>query len=326
MAARLSFIFRTDVHVADKSPASWKGDYPAEIWSNLEQIGELAREHQAAAVLDGGDYFHVKAATRNSHGIVVRSAEIHGAYPCPTWTVEGNHDIAYNNLDTVDRQPIGVLFASGVFRLLREEVFEQDGLRVRVVGKPYDPHRTLEDLRSIKKQPGDDRLIAVVHQLAGKNPPDHVEDFFGEPVFRYPDLVYPDGPDVWCFGHWHRDQGIEFIDGRYFVNQGSVSRGALVRENLERVPKVAHILVEGSDLNVVSIPLNVLPSEQVFDLEKKERRDKETEIIDQFVRRLEEDVKADTEEDVETTLRNLDFAPEVREAAMAYLERVRLEK
>ncbi len=55
----IRFIFRTDVHVSDRSPASWKGDYPAEVWANLEQVGELAREHGALAVLDGGDYFHV---------------------------------------------------------------------------------------------------------------------------------------------------------------------------------------------------------------------------------------------------------------------------
>lgn len=323
---RLAFIFRTDVHVSDKSPASWKGDYPAEIWSNLEQIGELARQHRATAVLDGGDYFHIKAATRNPHSIVARSAEVHTAYPCPTWTIEGNHDIAYNNLDTVDRQPIGVLFASGVFRHLREEVFEDDGLKVRVVGFPYDPNRSLDELRETKKRSGEDRLIVLVHALAGKNPPDHVEDFFGEPVFRYRDLVYKDGPDVWCFGHWHRDQGIEVVDGVHFVNQGAVSRGALVRENLDRVPKVALILADGPDLNVSSIPLKVLPAKDVFDLEKKERRDREGEIIDQFVRRLEEDIKEDPSESIEDSIKILDFAPEVRQMALSYLERARTEK
>ena len=72
--SRLAFIFRTDTHVADKSPSSWKGDYPAEIWSNIEQIGKLASEHQVKAVLDGGDYFHVKAPSRNSHASVIKTA------------------------------------------------------------------------------------------------------------------------------------------------------------------------------------------------------------------------------------------------------------
>ena len=196
---RVAFVYRTDTHVSDKSPASWKGDYPSEIWSNLEQVGQFATTHQATAVLDGGDYFHVKAATRNPHALVTKTAEIHRAYPCPTYCVEGNHDLAYNNLDSISRQPLGVLYAAKVFEQLREVVFEDGGLRVRVVGVPYSPFRKLEELRSIQKRAGDDYLIAVVHQLAGNNPPASVEDFFNEPVFRYPDLVTPDGPDLWCF-------------------------------------------------------------------------------------------------------------------------------
>lgn len=321
--SRLSFLFRTDVHAADKGPDSWKGDYPGEIWANLEQIGELARQHQATAVLDGGDFFHVKAPTRNSHGLVSKVARIHADYPCPVFCVEGNHDMAYNNLDTIERQPLGVLYDTGVFRLLRQEVFETEGCRVRIVGVPFVPDRGLDYLRSLKKQPGDDKLIAIVHALAGKNPPAHVEDFFGEPVFRYGDLIFDDGPDVWCFGHWHKDQGIELMDGRWFVNQGAVSRGALVRENLERNPKVALIVVDGPDLNVTSIPLKVAPASEVFDLARKDRRDKEGEIIERFVRRLEEDIKFDASASIEESVQGLAFAPEVRSLALRYLERAR---
>ena len=75
--SRVSFIFRTDTHVADKSPSSWKGDYPEEIWSNLKQIGVMAQEHGVTAVLDGGDYFHVKTANRNSHASIIRTAIIY---------------------------------------------------------------------------------------------------------------------------------------------------------------------------------------------------------------------------------------------------------
>ena len=197
--SRLAFLFRTDTHVWDRSPESWKGDYPSETWSNLEQVGQLALKHDVAAVLDGGDFFHVKAASKNPHALVARAAQVHRSYPCSTYCIEGNHDIQYNNLDSVDLQPLGVLYAAGVFQHLREQVFTDGSLRVRVVGVPYSPTRSLDDLRAIQKQPGDTFLIAVVHALAGKNPPAQVEDFFHEPVFRYENLATPGGPDVWCF-------------------------------------------------------------------------------------------------------------------------------
>lgn len=329
-----SFLFRTDVHVADRSPASWKGDYPAEIWSNLQQIGDLARKYKVTAVLDGGDYFHIKAATRNPHSIVIRSAELHAGYPCPVWSIEGNHDIAYNNLTTIDRQPLGVLYASGVFKHLREEVFSDSETQVRIVGMPYSPVRTLEELQAIKKQDGDDWLIAIVHALASKDPPASVADFFGEPVFKYSDLVFDNGPDIWCFGHWHRDQGIEVIDGRRFINQGAVCRGSLIRENIERTPKVTLIefereRVEGGDTKHIvttsSIELDVLPASEVFDFERKERQEQEGRSIEQFVEQLNVEANIDPSVGIEDVIAGLDFAREVRDLAMDYLERARSE-
>jgi DNA repair exonuclease SbcCD nuclease subunit len=320
---RVAFIYRTDTHVSDRSPVSWKGDYPTEIWSNLDQIGQFARAHEVQGVLDGGDYFHVKSAVRNSHALVVRSASIQNGYPCPTFCVEGNHDLAYNNLDTIDKQPLGVLYESGVFQHLREQVFEDGKLRVRVVGVPYSALRTLSELRAIQKKPGDSFLIAVVHALAAENPPPKVEDFFGEPVFRYSDLVSEDGPDVWMFGHWHKDQGIVTLQGKQFVNQGAVSRGALVHENTQRTPKVALVEAVNGIIQVNALPLIVAPAEDVFDIARKERVEAETRNIDQFILRLQQDATIDPEVSIESNVESLEFAQDVRDAALDYLERAR---
>lgn len=319
--SRVSFIFRTDTHVCDRSPASWKGDYPAEIWSNLEQIGQFAKMYGATAVLDGGDFFHVKAASKNPHALVTRTAHIHKAYPCPVWSIEGNHDIAYNNLETLDRQPLGVLYAAGVFNHLREQVFKDGNTQVRVVGVPYSPIRTVAELRAIQKKPGDTHLIAIVHALAGKAPPPEVEEFFGEPVFRYEDLVSKDGPDVWMFGHWHRDQGIESVGGRTFVNHGAVSRGALIRENLERTPKVALIEIDDGILKVSPLPLSVLPASEVFDIEKKKQQDAERRDIEQFILRLTTEASFDPEVSIQDNIRSLSsFAKNVQDKALYYFE------
>lgn len=317
---RLSFLFRTDVHVSDRSPESWKGDYPSEIWSSLEQVGQIARTHDVNAVLDGGDYFHVKAASRNPHFLLEKTARIHKAYPCPTLCIEGNHDIQANNLETLHKQPLGVLYAAGVFGHLREEVYRDGNLQVRIVGVPYSPDRTLEDFLRIQKQPGDTHLIMVVHALAGMNPPASVEDFFNEPVFRYEALVRRNGPDAVCFGHWHRDQGVETIEGRHFINQGATSRGALVRENLERTPKVSLIEIDGGDLKVTQIPLSVAPASEVFDLERKALQEREHKDIEQFVSRLLADVEFDPSQDVGENIRRLDFAQNVRDLALHYYE------
>lgn len=322
---RVAFIFRTDVHVSERNPSSWKGDYAAEIWSNLTQIGELARTHQVQAVLDGGDYFHIKAASRNSHGLVEKTVRIHQEYPCPVYSVEGNHDLAYNNLDTISRQPLGVLYASGVFHQLRETVFEEGSLKVRVVGVPYSPFRTLTDLKALRKQPGDTHLVAVVHQLAGYEPPADVEDFFGEPVFDYRALVFDQGPDIWMFGHWHKDQGAIEVEGRHFVNFGAVSRGALVKENTERTPKVALVEIRPQGVSIRGLALQVADSKDVFDFDRKDRLDAESTDIAQFVTHLQESLRLDPAANIEDSVQRLEFARDVRDLALHYLELARAE-
>lgn len=320
---RVSFLFRTDTHVSDRSPVSWKGDYPAEIWSSLEQIKQLAKSREATAVLDGGDYFHVKTARRTSHAAISRTASIHRAYSCPVFCVEGNHDLEHNNLDSVAYQPLGVLYSCGVFQHLRDAVFDDGSLRVRVVGVPYHPRRTLGELLRIQKQPGDDYLVAVVHALASEDPPPRVEEFFGEPVFRYSELVTADGPDVWCFGHWHRDQGIVEINGKRFVNQGAVSRGSLTKENTERTPKVSLVEFTPTGLFTEELALAVAPAVDVFDMERKERAETEARSIDSFIELLQADAAFDPSRSVEANIREMDFAVEVRDLALSYLAKAR---
>jgi len=210
-----------------------------------------------------------------------------------------------------------------VFRHLREAVFEDGGLRVRVVGVPYDPRRSLADLLAIQKKPGDDFLVAVVHALASENPPSKVEDFFGEPVFRYADLATPDGPDVWMFGHWHRDQGIVELAGKRFVNQGAVSRGALTRENTERAPKVSLVEFSPSLIQTTEHPLVVAPAADVFDMERKERGEAEARSIDAFVQLLQADASFDPTKTIESNIEAMDFAADVRELALKYLAQPR---
>ncbi len=320
----ISFVFRTDVHMADKGPASWKGNYTEEVLDSLRQVGELAKRSSATAVLDGGDFFHIKTSGRTSHATMIKVVELHRKYPCPVYCVEGNHDILGDNLTTIDQQPLGVLYSTGTFKHLREEVFEEDGVRVRVVGLPYDPTRTIEDIqKTVRKKPGDTYLIAIVHALAAENPPAQVEEFFGEPVYRYGNLVYSGGPDVFCFGHWHRDQGVVELEGRHFVNQGALSRGALTKENTQRVPKVSVIDCSLGGIIVTTQPLVVAPASEVFDIERKERQEREEQIIEQFSAELDFESEVDLSQDIETTFDGLTLNEEIKALAKEYLERAR---
>lgn len=324
-----SFLFRTDVHVMDRSPDSWKGDYEQEVFSNLEQIGRIAREREVTAILDGGDFFHVKAASRNSHALVRHVIDVHKAYPCPVYSIEGNHDLQYHNMGTLERQPLGVLYAAGIFHPLRDETFCSGNHSVRVVGIPYSPSRSLADLQAVSKD-SETHLVCLVHALATMGRRRSADGFVGESIFDYADLVSNHSPDLWAFGHWHKDQGVSSLldtSGRSvsFVNQGAVSRGALSSDNLDRTPKVAIFSFEDDnpEPSVELIELEVAPSHEVFDLEKKSRQEVRDEAIGRFVTDLVNEGALEAGRSVEETLNKLDFARDVREGAVEYLERAR---
>jgi DNA repair exonuclease SbcCD nuclease subunit len=284
--SEIRFLTSSDEHLSDQTPGFRKDDYRAAIFSKLRWQGTAARKFGADAVLRGGDYFHVKMANRTSMATMIESMAIHGGYPCPTYSIVGNHDMVYNDPTTLCRQPLGVLFESGVFKRLKEEVFESGSLSVRVVGVDYTPSMTTSVLCELVKSKGHSHTVAVVHSLAEMSPSQRTQSFFNEEILDYRDLVFPGCPDVYVFGHYHKDQSIVEHMGIHFVNLGAVSRGALTVDNLERKPKISLIKFDSSGL---SIEEQVVPHEdasRVFDLDRKQAAEDGKKSMEAFLDKL----------------------------------------
>lgn len=262
----VTLIWRTDVHLSDHTPRSRLDNWSDTVLAKLSRVGELAKVKGAQAVLDGGDFFDIKSPVRNSHSLVRRAMEVHRSYPCPVYANVGNHDCVYGDYSFLHQQPLGVLFEAGTFRRLydhHELILTKGGVKVRVVGIPY--HGTsydLERLRAITR--GDeDYLVVVAHLLAS---PKVTTMFESEDVIRYDYLDdYP--VDVWCFGHWHKDQGItQTPKGKMIVNIGSLTRGSLTQDDCDRTPSVAVLEFTGSGFTAVKVPIGHEPAEKVFDV------------------------------------------------------------
>jgi len=320
----INLVWRTDVHLSDRAPSSRTDDWADAVFDKLGQVRDLAREVNAAAIIDGGDYFHVKSPGRNSHALVNRTAEHHANYPCPVYCTPGNHDAVYGDYSFLPQQPLGVLFSTGVFKRLyneHEAVFRRSGgVTVRVVGIPY--HGTTYDMErftSIEK--GDeDILICVAHVLASNKGGTMFE---GEDIIKYADLV-DTAPDVYLFGHWHKNQGVETLGGKQFVNIGSLTRGSLSQDNMDRIPAAAVLRCTEKGVEIEVKPLNVRPAEEVFDVEGRQRQVKRQVEMDSFVTAIRDALQPAKEgETLAEAVGGMDNVPnEIRERALAYLERV----
>ena len=145
--------------------------------------------------------------------------------------------------------------------------------------------------------------------------------FEGEDIVKYADLV-DTAPDVYLFGHWHKDQGVEEIGGKQFVNIGSLTRGALSQDNMDRIPSAAVLRCTDKGVEIEVVPLNVRPAEDVFDVEGRARQVKRQVEMDSFVEAIREALQpTEGEQTLAEAVEGMGDVPnEIRERALAYLE------
>lgn len=329
----MKFLWRTDVHLSDKTPTNRKDKWSETVLRKLERIGELAKEHEITAVLDGGDFFDIKSPSRNSHALVRRVIETHRSYPCPTYACVGNHDCVYGDYTYLPQQPLGVLFASGCFERLYDEhevTFEGEvedvlgithSLKVRIVGVPY--HGTSYDMKRLSsiKKGDEDVLICVAHLLASAKGGTMFE---GEDIVSYQELK-KFAPDVFCFGHWHHDQGITRVGGKTIINVGSLTRGSLSQDNLDRIPCAVLIgVAEGGEVYTERLDLGIESADDVFHIDRRIKQEMKSKTMEDFISQVQYQLsKGDNKESVLDTVRNMGgIEEEVKEMAIYYLENV----
>jgi DNA repair exonuclease SbcCD nuclease subunit len=309
-------IWSTDWHVADNAPDNRIDDYTETCFKKIEQIKSLCKATKADICLIGGDIFHVKTSSKVRHALVARLIETFRFFPCPVWSLIGNHDISHNNIITLPEKPMGVLFSSKTVYKLDDEIFSsKDGLKIRIVGKHFDPTMDEHSFDSITKG-NENWLLVAYHGFASVNG----ISFPGELTYKYSDLLKLPVDD-WFFGHWHIDQGIYKENDHNFVNVGSLTRGALTLENISRTPKAVICTYDKHSRTLQQVKLNVEPADRVFDIRKKERSDREQVLINQFIDSLKKETmsKSDHKDDINDRLNGMDLDSTIKDKVVTLL-------
>lgn len=146
--------------------------------------------------------------------------------------------------------------------------------------------------------------------------------FEGEDIVRYSDLL-DTAPDVFFFGHWHKDQGVEELGGKKFVNIGSLTRGSLSQDEVQRRPACAVLRFSlGSPAEIETVRLEVEPPEKVFDVEGRARQVRTQLDMDTFVDKMKSSLIPLGTETLSDSIKSLnEVSSDIRERALLYLEK-----
>lgn len=303
----------TDIHLADQGPSSRKDNYLESILNKLEQARDICLERGADLALCGGDVFHIKTPSKNSHYLVSQAIAVFKSFPCPVYSIYGNHDIRQDNAATLPKQPFYTLIKAGALRYLSDEFF-LDG-KVRIFGMEYCDFPAEQAFN--RENRGEKIQICVAHVNASSK----FKDLFGEKVYQYEDLAKT-SPDVFVFGHYHPDQGIEIWNGKHFINVGSLARGSLKKDELSRIPSLGYIEIDDEfRIRTEQIRLNVLSADQIFDLEKKTKEEKEHEEIEKFITEMKGSISLGQNENIEEKIKSLNFEKSILDKALYYYEK-----
>lgn len=318
-------LWRTDVHLSDRTPRRRTGNWTEDVFAKLSWVGQKASEIKADLVLDGGDFFDVKSPMKNTHSLVRKTCEVHLAYPCPTYALVGNHDVKYGKIDYLPEQPLGVLFASEVFKKFGDEdeiIVDKGGVKLRIVGVPYHGvEYDFDKLRNIKK--GDeDYLVVACHLLARKGKTGSM--FEAEDIVGYDFLDTLTDVDCWFFGHWHKDQGItQLPNGSWVVNVGSLTRGSLHLDDLDRKPCVVEMNATKTKLTLKRHDVPVKSADIAFKIEEALRDKEDTSRMEEIVEKMKSISTSGWDSmSLGDKVREMTIPNEVKEQVLLYLEEV----
>lgn len=268
-----------DIHLSDRPPSIRTEAYADQIFAKLEYTVGLREELKADAVVWAGDVFHIKAPSRTSHYLVQRTATLGKSYGVPWLIVPGNHDMQHDRLESLDRQPLGVLYRAGAIPLIGEQEVAGETL----YGVPY--LQQWSDLRIALRgwREGSARLLVTHAPIfpPGETVPYEFIDAedWGRQMER-PGHVY--------YGHIHDLHGAYETENATFCNQGALSRGSLHESTLRRKPAVT--LVETDEDGAIAFTryeVPHLPAEEVFTLAEHRDDEARQERLDEFLSSVE---------------------------------------
>lgn len=317
------FLFVGDVHLSDAAPSKRKDTYQNEIFVKLTEIVDISKQQKVDFVVFAGDMFHHKEPRKVSHRSVQALSTLLRDFGVPVYIVVGNHDITNGRLESLEKQPLGVVGQVENVKLLTWNAEAVGDIALYPI--PGVSEVGVKDY-AISKLKGPKWHFVVSHQSVVPDKSKEMPILQNKPfIHDATEVARVTKADVVLYGHQHRRDGIYERGGKRFVNLGSICRGTIGDEDLNKKPAV--LFVEAGDtIELSEIFLkNVRPSSEVFRLDDHYEAKAHKKDIEDAIAQLNETTVQDFS--IEGIIRDIDerddIATDVRERALFFLEQVR---
>lgn len=276
------YIIVGDIHLADRAPSARISTYRDDIMNKLRWTVDYSNTQDIDALVLLGDVFHIKRPDRNSHSLVTETAAVLGNSKAPVVVIPGNHDVQYDDMNTIPSQPLGTLALHPNIELLIGPHSE-----LPLYSVPYfDP--TAENYRywvdRYHSDGGPDRYPFIgTHQAIFPEKEEPIYDFISAESWA------ESFQSSWvAYGHIHSRMkaGAFYSAGvSLFCNNGAISRGSLHEETIHRELAITSFDSD-KDTPFTSIPIPYRPASEVFNLEVVEVLKNRQTTVDTFLESL----------------------------------------
>lgn len=276
----MKILYFTDTHIRGTNPKNRKDDFVQTLENKLLEIVDIINKNNVDYVIHGGDLFDRPDI---SISIVSRFAKILKTINVPIYIVSGNHDMFGHNPLTINRTMLGLLNELDFFTIIEKDekiILTKDKIKVQLTGQPYiydidDPKNingymvnTIEDNTNFS--------IHAVHGMLLEKP------FVKGIPYTLVEDIKDTKADITLSGHYHSGFKTTIIDGKYFINPGSMVRVTNSLRELERIPQVL-IMNLNDKIEIEYIPLkSALKGELVLDRTEVEKHIFKSERLHEF--------------------------------------------
>lgn len=318
----MKFLYFTDSHLRVTNPKNRIDNFYETLKNKMNEILQISLDENVDYILHGGDLFD-RPDTPIS--LVSDFSDIFQKFKAPIYIVSGNHDIFGHNPITVHRTMFGLLDSFGIIRMVNNKVILKKDVTVQLTSFPYSIDMDNPKNREgyiVREKDDVDYAIHLTHGfLTDKKPHDTIPHTL---ISDISDTV----ADVTFGGHIHYGFKTIEIDGKYFINPGSIVRISNALSEFKRKPKVVILeLTDKIDIREINLK-TALPAEEVLDRSEIEHHKFKTQQFNDFKSTIESssNLKSFDVFDILVEIaKNNNISKEVRDEAIKRVELKQIE-